>query len=117
MTVGYLRACRRGSNQRRALKAFLIQMIARRARSLVVCSDSMAMCSRDLPERQLLGLLPLWEISWHKATVTLRVNRVHSGHGAPVMMIAPDASEPRLVVVCKEITACDSLLARFARDT
>ena len=55
MTVGCLRACRRGSNQRRALKAFLIQMIARRARSLVVCSDSVAMCSRDLPSGNCLG--------------------------------------------------------------
>ena len=30
-------------------------------------------------ERRLLGLLPLREISWHNATVALRVNSFHSG--------------------------------------
>ena len=58
-------------------------MIARRARSLAVCSDSVAMCM-GLAERRLLGLFPLREISWHNATVALCVNSFHSGRGAPV---------------------------------
>jgi hypothetical protein len=50
---------------------------------------------QGLAERRLLGLLPLREISWHNATVTLRVNRVHSGRGAPVMVIASEPPSER----------------------
>ena len=48
---------------------------------------------QGLAERRLLGLLPLREISWHNATVALRVNSFHrgvapSGSGVPARATA-----------------------------